>query len=122
MGLDARSGKLLHYLFDPGPTAPRDASAAVSEDDAIQIAKDFIGDQAQVPTTAPFGGSASTTAPLGVVVRSTGLVHTDAPGITGGRDMLVWIVKLGGSTETGDVRATVYVDAMTGEVLTWLVF
>ena len=49
------------------------------------------------------------------------MVHGTAPGITGGKDMLVWIVKLGGSTPTGLVRAIVYIDAITGEVLDWVV-
>lgn len=124
VGLDATSGRLLRFMFHPGPRASLDASEAINEREAIQIAKDSIGDAAQIPTTSapPSEGATTTTLPPGVVVRSAELVHYDAPGITGGRDMLVWIVKLGGGTATGEVRATVYVDAISGEVLTWLVF
>jgi hypothetical protein len=43
-------------------------------------------------------------------------VHTDARGITGGGDALVWIVKLAG-TASGVAGVTVYIDAVTGEVL-----
>ena len=123
MEIDATTGRLLRFFFMPGPTTTLDASQAISRDAAIQVAKDTIGDNSQVPTTtAPAsGGSTTTTAPLGVLVVSAELTHTDAPGITGGRDMLVWIVKLGGSTATGGVSATVYVDALTGKTITWLV-
>ena len=69
-------------------------------------------------TDSPTGATTSVLA-TGVVVRSVALVHTDAPGITGGREMLVWVVKLGEMTERGEMIATVYVDALTGEVLTW---
>jgi hypothetical protein len=41
-----------------------------------------------------------------LTIQSAALVHTDARGITGGRDMLVWIVKLGGVTERGKATAT----------------
>ena len=123
VALNVTNAELLHFFYNPGPRAGTHAAEAISRQEAIAIAKAHIGDSSQVPSgdTAPPGGSAATTAPLGVLVRSAELVHSDAPGITGGRDMLVWIVKLGGSQPTGEVRATVYVDALTGEVLTWLV-
>ncbi len=55
-------------------------------------------------------------------MRSAELVDTDAPAITGGRQMLFWIVKLGGTHPRGQIRATIYIDAATGEILTDLVY
>ena len=49
------------------------------------------------------------------------LFHCDAPAITGGEDMMVWTVHLGGATSEGIASARVYIDAATGEVLVyWL--
>ncbi len=119
VALDAGNAKLLHFFYHAGPREAADTSEAISREEAISIAKKHIGDRSQVPTTvtAALGALAVTTAPVGVVLRSAELVHTAAPGITGGREMLVWIVKLGGSQPTGEVRATVYIDAITSEVL-----
>lgn len=123
VALDVTNAELLHFFYIPRSRTALDATETISQEEAIAVAKGVIGDSSQVPTTdtAPPGQSTMTTPPLGVLVRSAELVHSAAPGITGGRDMLVWIVKLGGSQATGEVRATVYIDALTGEVLTWLV-
>ena len=123
VALDVTNAELLHFFYIPRSRTALDATETINQEEAIAVAKGVIGDSSQVPTTdtAPPGESTMTTLPIGVVLRSAELVHSAAPGITGGRDMLVWIVKLGGSQATGEVRATVYIDALTGEVLTWLV-
>lgn len=84
------------------------APGTITQEDAVRIVKGVIGSNSQRPTTtAPPGQSTMSTASLGVVVESAVLTHTSAPGITGGKDLLVWIVKLGGSTSTGLISATV---------------
>ncbi len=96
---------------------------AISALEAIAIAKETIGtddDAAVIPTTAAPAPVTSTAPPTGVVVKSTELTLVDAPAVTGGRDQLVWIVRLGGSTDEGIVSAKVYIAAHTGEVLTWV--
>lgn len=95
----------------------------ISEEQAIAIAEDFFNAHPSVipSTTTPPGGSTTSTVPLGVVVRSAVLEKTDAEGITGGRAMLVWVVRLGGSTAEGVISTTVFIDSESGEVLTgWL--
>jgi len=101
----------LHLLVF-APASPDDAastatttmqSSAISAAEAITIATLTVSPPA--PT---------------VVVKSTELTHTAVPAVTGGRDMLVWIVRLGGSTPEGMVSAKVYIAANTGEVLTWV--
>ncbi len=121
VGLDAGTKQLLSFAYFPGPTgSATNAPGTLTQVDAVRIAKGVIGSNSQRPTTtAPPGQSTMSTVPLGVVVESAVLTHTSAPGITGGKDLLVWIVKLGGSTSTGLISATVYVDAKTGAVLTW---
>lgn len=96
---------------------------AISALEAIAIAKETIGtgdDVAVIPTTAPPEPTTLPASPTGVVVKSTELTHVDAPAVTGGRNELVWIVRLGGSTHEGIVSAKVYIAAHTGEVLTWV--
>ncbi len=106
--VDASTGEVLHFFYNPGPRAPLADSATIAEGKAVASAKAYVGDEAWFAT----GTS-------GLTTKSAALVHTDAPGITGGREMLVWIVELGGMTERGESTATVYLDATTGEVLTW---
>ncbi len=120
VALDVSTGKLLRFFYHPGPRAVAGAASTVSKDEAISIARRTVGDDPPGdPTTSdtqPNG--ATTTGPsLGLVVASAELVHSDAPGITGGKDMLVWIVKLTGYTRSGYAHPTVYIDAVTGKVL-----
>lgn len=120
VALDAASGKLLHFFYNPGPQAGATSPATISKDDAIRIALDKVGDDppANPTTTDTLPGGATTTGPsLGIVVTSAEVVHSDAPAVTGGKDMLVWIVKLGGYTRSGVPNVTVYIDAATGKVL-----
>ena len=97
----------------------------VSREEAIQIAKEFNEQHpAVVPTeeTTTPPGAMTTTGPTEVTVRSAELVETNAPAVTNGREMLVWIVKLGGTHPMGEIRATIYIDATAGEVLQHLVY
>mgnify|MGYP000850631334 CR=1 FL=1 len=95
----------------------------ISKEEAVAVAMQAFAERpAVIPsTTAPAGEAPTSTVPLGVVVDDADLIHCDAPGITGGEDMMVWTIHLGGSTSEGVVNARVYVDAETGELLTyWL--
>jgi hypothetical protein len=60
----------------------------------------------------------TTTGPAqGLVLKSAELVHTNAPGVTGGKDMLVWIVKMEGWMPAGYAHPEIFIDAVTGNVL-----
>jgi hypothetical protein len=119
VALYAQNGRLVSFFYNDGPRAAA-SPAAISKDDAIQIALNVVGDNPPVdPTTSDTlpGGSTTSGPPLGITVTSAELIHSDAPGITGGKAMLVWVVKLGGYTRSGHLHAQVYVDALTGKVL-----
>ena len=120
VALDKQSGRLMTFFYNDGPRAAAASPAVISKDDAIQIALDAVGDDPPVdPTTSDTlpAGSTTTGPPLGITVTSAELIHSDAPGITGGKAMLVWVVKLGGYTRSGHLHAVVYIDALTGKVL-----
>jgi hypothetical protein len=120
VALDVSTGKLLRFFYHPGPRAAAGAASTVSKDEAVSIARQTVGDDppADPTTTQMLPNGAATTGPsLGLVVASAELVHSDAPGITGGKDMLIWIVKLSGYTRSGYAHPTVYIDAVTGKVL-----
>jgi hypothetical protein len=120
VALDAATGKLLSFFYHPGPRVAAETTPTITEEKAVAIARETVGENppADPTTTETLVGGATTTGPsLGLVLRSAELVHSDAPGITGGKDMLVWIVKLGGYTRSGYAHPTVYIDAVTGKVL-----
>lgn len=115
------TGRLRTFFCSSGPESLPDTAGVVSREQAIAIARETAGTGSGPATTlAPRGETTTSTVPLGIVVESAELIHTDAHGITGGRDMLVWNVKLGGSNDRGLVGVRVYIDAKTGEVLTQL--
>lgn len=115
--VDAGTGQVLHFFYHPGPRASLDQSATITDEEAVRIAKAYLESESWPSSTSMSSAPARGTNLLSM--QSAALVHTDAPGITGGREMLVWIVKLGGMTERGEATATVYLDAVTGKVLTW---
>ena len=135
VGLSATSGDLHSFLFSPGPTVGLDMSKVITKEEATKTAlnaaaKNAIsgvstsGTSVQAPTTATTakttptsGGTTTTTAPGGFQVESATLVHTDKPGITGGKDLLVWVVQLNGSADSGTGGIIVYVDAVTDKSL-----
>ena len=120
VALYAVNGRLVSFYYNDGPRAAAASPAAISKDDALQIARKVVGDDPPVdPTTSETlpGGSATTGPPLGITGTSAELIHSDAPGSTGGKDMLVWVLKLGGYTRRGRLHAVVYIDALTGKVL-----
>ena len=118
VGLSVTTGNLVHFFCVPGPQDAASSPVAVSKDEAVEIALEAVGDNPPGDPMPQVPGEPTTTAPpLGIVVTSTELVHTSAPGVTGGKDMLVWIVKLGGYDRSGKVHATVYIDGVTGDVL-----
>ncbi len=94
VGVDATSGDLHSFLYSPGPQTALDMTKTITRDEAVKTAA---------------SGSAR--------VESATLVHTNKAGITGGRDMLVWIVKLAADTASSKAGATVYLDAVSGRVL-----
>ena len=119
VALDAATGKLLRFFYHLGPRAAV-KTTTITQEEAVAIARETVGDNppADPTTTESLVGGATTTGPsLGLVLRSAELVHSDAPGITGGKEMLVWIVKLDGYTPSGYAHLTIYIDAATGKVL-----
>ena len=143
VGVDTSTGQLRDFLFTPGPETAATTPTTITQDQAIAIAKNAAGNDltklvttttgisAQESTTtgppgttsttvSPTAGSTSSTIPAGstISVANATLIHTDAAGLTGGKDMLVWIVKLTEHTPSGNASASVYVDAAAGKVLT----
>ncbi len=132
VGLDATNGRLHSFLFDPGPATALDSSDTITKSEAMMTAKEATTSRspsssptsASGPTTAssaPSGasgeGSTSTTVAPPLEVVDATLIHTNKTGITGGRDMLVWLVKLARPATSAAGGATVYVDAVSGDVL-----
>jgi hypothetical protein len=118
IGLDKTTGELRSFLFSPGPRAAAPETQKVTKNEAIEIAAEAASENLpgrSTTTSTPIGRSTTTAPPLSYKVASATLVHTDAPGITGGGDALVWIVKLTVNTNIGKTGVTVYVDAVTGE-------
>ncbi len=110
-------GGALVYDHTFAETAASLVSPAITWGQALDIAKDFEAEHPHVvPTDVVPPGD------IKVTVRSAELVETDAPAITNGQQMLVWIVKLGGTHPRGEIRATIYIDALSGEILTHLVY
>jgi hypothetical protein len=119
VALDAATGKLLRFFYHLGPRVAVETTT-ITEEEAVAIARETVGENPPAdPTTteSPVGGATTTRPSLGLVLQSAELVHSDAPGITGGKDMLIWIVKLGGYTQSGYAHPTIYIDAVAGEVL-----
>lgn len=128
IGIDKATGELRSFLFSPGPRAAAAVPQKVTRNEAITIAtgaavrgpsgSETTSSTLRGGTTSTLAGVTTTTmSPSQLKVENATLVHTDAPGITGGGDALVWIVKLSKSTPAGRIAVTVYVDAVTGEVL-----
>lgn len=107
--VDASTGTVLHFFYHPGPRASFTQQATITREEAAVIARTYVDDE----------GWSGTTDAEGLAPPSATLSHTDAPGITGGRELLVWVVTIEGLTDRGTATATVYLDATTGEVLTW---
>jgi hypothetical protein len=133
VGLSAADGSLHSFLFSPGPEIALDMSKVVTKDEAVKAAKDAAAKSytdltlpsdtgtsvASTTTTKASSGKATTTTTVtGVQVANATLVHTDKAGITGGKDMLVWVVKVDRNGTADGGGATVYVDAVSGKVLT----
>ncbi|MBN1632412.1 MAG: hypothetical protein JW990_21855 [Thermoleophilia bacterium] len=107
----------------PAAGCERASADLISQEQAVAIAMEvFTAQPAVIPTTIASAGETTTsTVPLGIVVDDVELMRCDAPGITGGKDMMVWTVHLGGATSGGIASARVYIDAATGDVLVyWL--
>ncbi len=136
IGIDKATGELRSFLFSPGPREAAAVPQKVTKNEAVNIAtvaavrspseEETTTSTLRGGTTSTLrGGTTSTLAgvttttmsPSQLKVENATLVHTDAPGITGGGDALVWIVKLSRSTPAGKIAVTVYVDAVSGEVL-----
>ncbi len=110
VGVDAASGTLHSFLFNPGPTTAVAVSKTITQNEAIRMAR-------EAAARASAEESSTTAAPGSARTEDATLVHTNKAGITGGIDMLVWIVKLAADTASGKAGATVYIDAASGEVL-----
>jgi hypothetical protein len=140
VGLRAEDGSLHSFLFAPGPETVLDVAGAVTKDQAIKTAREAAakssslvvstttttappepegeGDQEQTTTTAEESPPAeeSTTTTAAPREKAT-MVHMDNPAITGGKDLLVWVVDLPADKVAGTTSATVYVDAISNKAL-----
>ena len=127
IGIDKATGELRSFLFSPGPREAAAVPQKVTKNEAVKIAtvaavrspseEETTTSTLRGGTTSTLVGVTTTMSPSQLKVENATLVHTDAPGITGGGDALVWIVRLSRSTSAGRISVTVYVDAVTGEVL-----
>jgi hypothetical protein len=109
----------------------------ITKDDAVKTAKQAAAKSAflQVSTTTTAQPTTTTTVKSGKKqttttttakkttttvnngVQSATLIHTDDPGITGGKDLLVWQIKLTADQTAGRTGAVVYVDAVNDKAL-----
>jgi hypothetical protein len=129
VGLDTRDGSLHSFLFSAGPETALDMTKTISKDAAIKTAKEAAGKTTflNLPTTATTKATTTTTtkknkttttATTAAAATDTAtMVHIDKPAITGGKDMLVWVVRLAADPITGRAAATVYVDAVGNKPL-----
>jgi hypothetical protein len=105
--LDASDGSLNAFMYYPGVREPVDLSRAITRDEAVVIAR------ARVLSRYP---SAT------LALESATLKVTNAPGVTGGKTMLVWAVVFTGNGPSGIAAGgRVYIDANTGDILQYLV-
>ena len=111
--LDARDARILGFFFHLGPGAV-DISGAISREQAVYLAELELAQTAVQPTTTEPG---QTSLPhTGMAVEET-LKVTDAPAVTGGKTMLVWVIHLTGWIGDRFISGTAYLDAKTGDVL-----
>jgi hypothetical protein len=106
-----------------GGGCEQSSAGLITGEQAIAVAMEAFAAQPAVSptTTASAGETRTSTIPPGIVVDEAELMRCDAPGITGGKDMMVWAIHLGGATTEGIASARVYIDAETGRVLVyWL--
>ena len=115
--LDARNGRILSFFFQPG-AGDIDASGAISRDRAVELAKIELAQNAVQPMLTEPG---ETSQPHPALAIDATLKVTDAPAVTGGKTMLVWVIHLTGYIGEKYVGGTAYLDAKTGDVLVSLV-
>jgi hypothetical protein len=121
VGIDVSDGSLRSFLFNPGPTTPLDMSEIITQPEAIATAAQAAA-VSPIPTPdAPGGGPTTTETTVTRETTSATLIHTDKARITGGREMLVWVVKVAGDSAADRPSAAVYLDAANGDVLAVIV-
>jgi hypothetical protein len=49
--VDASTGEVLHFFYNPGPRAPLDDSATIAEEEAVAIARAYVEEEGWPPTT-----------------------------------------------------------------------
>ncbi len=113
--LDAREGRVVSFLCHAGVgDVPVDLAAAIPQSRAEAIAR------AEIERTASQEGTASA---AGYTLKQSLLKLTKAPALTGGETKLVWVMQLIGKDASGaPVGGTVYIDALSGQVLQHLGF
>lgn len=135
VGLRAQDASLHSFLYAPGPETVLDMADLITKDQAIKTARAAAAKSAflvvSTTTTTPPSTTGeekkeeatttqeSTTATTATTVppETATMVHTDDPGVTGGKDLLVWVVKLPADKAAGRMSATVYVDAIANKAL-----
>lgn len=112
---DARTGRVVSFLYHPGVgDVPVDASGAISESAAVDIGRTVVAQRASEQ-----GGPAVD----GYDLKQSLLKLTAAPALTGGAPRLVWVIQLVGEDAAGSpLGGTVYIDALSGQVIQYLAF
>ena len=113
--VDARSGELAGFTVTLAGDRP-DVEGALGASDALDIAETHIFLKTKTPAI-PLMGDGS----LILINRqlSQELMVLKDRKITKDKPVLTWVISLSGTVENEIVGGTVYVDAMTGEVLAY---
>jgi hypothetical protein len=113
--VDARSGQLAGFSVTPAGDSPG-IEGALSASDAMDIAETHIFLKTKDPEI-PLMGDGSLILMDKQVSQELKVVQDRK--ITKGKQVLTWVIFLSGTVENETVGGTVYVDAMTGAVLSY---
>ncbi len=123
LSLAPEDGTLRRFAFHAGAgEVAGDASAAISQDEAVRIARDLIL-EAVLPLARARYGDSLDASDIPLDLQEATLTWTNAPAVTGGKTVLIWRIQLVGRDLSGvTVGGTVYLEAETGQVLQQLSF
>lgn len=113
--VDSRTGDLVSFSVSLGSGRP-DIAGAISVNDAMDIAQTCIFLETDDPDIALMGDGSLIL--LGKTV-SQELTIVEDKKITKGKPLLCWVIFLSGTVAGETVGGTVYIDATTGEVLSY---
>jgi hypothetical protein len=111
--VDGRAGSLVSFSLSLGSEGP-DVAGALGAKDAVDIAETYIYLKTKDPDI-PMAGDGSLILLQKSVAQELKVVEDRK--ITRGEPLLTWVISLTGAVEGKTVGGTVYINAMTGEVL-----